>query len=224
MMDKIKRFMSVKCVEQFICSAVAIAVYTLFVLLLRPSFAEWLNAVTDVFMGVVLGQIAISFYEIIKGDRKYRTWQYFLGAALSLVSLGAFFAASRAEFASTQLFAMLFSLAVLLMYALERKFLYEPSTLSFDEMQERTWAYMRTKAKKMGREKFLAWEKTFRAYPTCNGSTQSDLDFSRPYGTYEVDGTKVPLTFEKAKALGKNDIAVAINDDLVGELDTDGIN
>ncbi len=223
MKDRLKKLFETRVVQQVICTVLAILLYTLFVAVFKPSLSEWLNSVTDVFMGVVLGQIVFSLYSVLIGDKKYCTWQYFLGAIVSVGALGAFFASSRAT-TKDSLYLYLAIVGVLLvLYVLVRKFLYEPSTLTFEETQTRTWEYMKNKADKLGRAKFLDWEKSFRAYPTDSHSVKGNLDFTRPYGMYEVDGVKIPLTFNKAKDLGKNELAVVILDDLVKELDADGI-
>lgn len=217
-MEKLKRFLSTKFAQQSLTILAVIVTYTVFILLFTPAFAEWVNCVTDVFIGAVLVQIFITLYEHIKADKRYRTWQYYVSFVVSLTSVGLFFFASRANTMASMLSGLIGSATTFILCFVIKKFMYTPSTMTMEELIDANWDKMKAKAKKLGYEKFLAWEKGFRCYPTDNGTIEGDLLFDRPYYVVEKDGKTIPLTYNGAMDRGLTDVAEIILDDLVKEL------
>lgn len=207
--------------------ALVVLVVVLSTVLMIPvlsSFGSWLNAMTDIVIGAIEVIIVTSALNVLLGEKKYRTWQYWVICVVSIIAVSMLFIASRA----TSLFACFISLALsvffTILYALLRRILYVPSTWSFQERQQHIWEKLRTKATKMSCEDFLQLEMEFRCYPTVNGKIDGDLDTANPWATVESDeyGT-IPVTAKGASARGMVEASAKIKDALVEELKASGI-
>ena len=197
--------------------------YTLIVALFSPSVASWLNGVTDIAIGFYLGTLSAHAIDTAKKGKKYFTWQYGLFLFVCLGGAFNFYSASRVDTVG-EMIVGLFATAVSLVLAfVVHRIIYYPSTKTFEELQEAAWERMKEKLPKIGREKFLAWEKGFRVCATTDGTLDGDLDFSNLFATVDADGTKIPMTFNGAQAKGYSDVALSIHETLVSELDRAGI-
>lgn len=198
-------------------------IYTLIVALNKPTFANWLNGVTDVAIGFAIANITLDAINTAKKGKKYFTWQYGLFLSICFVALFCFYNASRVEYIGL----MAINLACFVIDALCATFVYKviyyPSTKTFEELQEDAFEKMKERLPKIGREKFLDWEKGFRICKTSNGTLDSDLDFNSIFSTVEINGKQIPMTFKSAQARGYMDVAQSIHDVLVAELDQAGI-
>lgn len=217
-MEKIKKLLATKFAEQVITVFATLVLYTLLVLIFTPTFKEWFNCVTDVMMGAILCQICITTYETVKSGKTYNTWQYYVCLVVSVIALGFFFYASRANSITSMIVGLSGSAVSCVLNFVVRKFMYKPSTMALEELIDANWDRMKAKAKKIGYEKFLSWEKSFRCYPTDSGTIEGDLCFDRPYYTVEKDGKTIPLSYNGAVERGLTDVATIILDDLVREL------
>lgn len=203
---------------------VVIVLGTLTMLPVLSSFSMWLNAITDIVIGAVEVLIVTSALEVLIGEKKYRTWQYLIPFVFSILGVAMFVFASRASNIFTCIIAMIALVIDVVAYIITRRVFYVPSTWSLEEEQQHVWRKLRTKASKLGREKFLDMELNFRCYPTVDGTIESDLNVSNPWATASDDehGT-YPLTFRGAMARGLDDTAAKIKTDLIAELDKSGL-
>ena len=94
----------------------------------------------------------------------------------------------------------------------------DEDTETFAELQEDAFEKMKEKLPKIGREKFLDWEKGFRVCKTSDGTINGDLDFDNYFFTIDIEGKTIPMTFKSAQARGYMDVAQTIHDTLVKEL------
>jgi hypothetical protein len=221
--EKIKKFFSIKLVEQIVTVLAVVLVYTAFVFAFVPSAVEWLNCVTDVVVGTILCQIVLGIYETVKKGKPWLTWQYYVTAVVSVLAVAFFFYASRAVNIQSMFVGLAGCAVTIALYLIIKKFMYVPSTMSMEELIDANWDRMKAKAKKMGYERFLEWEKGFRCYPTDSGTVEGELLFDRPYHVIEKDGKTIPLTYNGAVAHGYTDVAEAILSDLVRELKASNI-
>ena len=220
----VKKLMERKWFFDVCVVALVTVLSTLIMLPVISSFPEWLNAMTDIIIGSVEVLIVTSALEVLLGEKKYRTWQYWVICAISVVAVAMLFIASRSDTISTCIVMLLLSALFTALYAIMRRLFYVPSTWSIEEEQQHVWRKMRTKARKMKRDDFIKMEMDFRCYPTIDGTVESDLDVSAPWATVHHDehGT-VPLTYKGCIAYGKNDVALKIQESLIAELDASGI-
>ena len=197
---------------------------TVVMLPVLDSFAMWLNSITDIVLGAIEALIVTSALEVLVGEKRFRTWQYWIPAVVSILAVSCLFIASRSSTASMCIGMAVLALVLTGLYALLRRLIYVPSTWTFEERQQHVWRKIRKKAEKLGREKFLAMEMEFRCYPTIDGTVEGDLDVSRPWATVVHDeyGT-VPLTAKMCASRGLDEQYATIRDALVAELDASGI-
>ena len=217
-MNKVREFISNKKVKVLAVPIMVLAIYSVCNILTAFTFSEWVNCITDVFVGCILTFISLSFYEVMIGDVKYRTWQYLICFMLSIISVGSFYTASRADELSLMITLLGISAIAGFMNYIVYTFIYIPSTMSLEELIDAQWDRMKEKANKLGAVKFLEWEKDFRCYPTIEKKIDSDLDFSSPYYTINDKGKNIPITYRKAVAMGLNNVASRILEDLEAEI------
>ena len=198
-------------------------IYTLIVALNKPTFANWLNGITDVAIGFSIANITLNAINTAKKGKKYFTWQYGLFLFICFVDLFCFFNASRIEYIGLMLINLVCFIVDALCAVFVYKVIYYPSTKTFAELQEDAFEKMKEKLPKIGREKFLDWEKSFRVCKTSDGTLNGDLDFNSLFSTVEIDGKQIPMTFKSAQARGYMDVAQSIHEVLVAELDKAGI-
>lgn len=223
-MTKLKEILEHRYASVILSLALTISVYSLIVVLFRPSIASWLNGVTDIVIGFYLGSVTSHAIETAKKGKKYFTWQYGLFLFACAVTALSFYSSSRVDSVGQMLIDIGATVFTAILAFFVYRFIYYPSTKTFEELQEDAWERMKQKLPKLGREKFLDWEKGFRVCATVNGALDGDLDFANYFSTVDVDGNKIPMTFKSAQARGYSDVALAIHETLVKELDEAGIN
>ena len=222
-MTKLKEILEHAWATVLVQFALAVLMYTLIAVLFRPSFAVWLNGITDIAIGFFLGSVAGNAIATAKKGKKYFTWQYGLFLLVCLSCAFCFYSASRVDTLGQMIIDLCGTVLMALLAFVVHRFIYYPSTKTFEELQEAAWDRMKQKLPKLGREKFLDWEKGFRVCATVDGTLGGDLDFSNYFSTVDVDGKTVPMTFRSAQARGYSDVALAIHETLVKELDEAGI-
>ena len=222
-MQKFKSLLERSWFSLSISFLLTLLIYTLIVALNKPTFANWLNGVTDVAIGFAIANITLDAINTAKKGKKYFTWQYGLFLAICFVALFCFYNASRVEYIGLMAINLACFVIDTLCATFVYKVIYYPSTKTFEELQEDAFEKMKERLPKIGREKFLDWEKGFRICKTSNGTLDSDLDFNSIFSTVEINGKQIPMTFKSAQARGYMDVAQSIHDVLVAELDQAGI-
>ena len=217
-MQKIKSLLEKKWAFVGLSLIITMLIYSLIVVCFKPTFANWLNGITDVVIGFYLCILVVSSIEIAKKGKKFFTWQYGVFIFVSLLALFCFYSASRVDNIATMFINLacfgVNSLVSIFVY----KIIYYPSTKTFEELQQDAWDKMKERLPKIGREKFLDWEKGFRVCKTTDGTINGDLDFDNYFFTIDLEGKAIPMTFKSAQARGYMDVAQTIHDTLVKEL------
>lgn len=206
---------------EVICTLAVIVIYTIFAVLINPTFAYWANAVTDVVIGAVLGFIVYGTIDTIKTKQKVLlSWRFWFLKIIQLAAIGTLFMASRAT-TYAQLIWLIISCVTTTLFALMFDvFVYRVSIVPAEELLQRKWDYLVSKAKKMGKERFLQKEYEFRTCETMDSTIFSDLDFGNPFATIKAfNGQLVGLTYNKALELGMTQEAEIIKTKLMQELE-----
>ena len=219
-----KKLLSKEWVFDIVVILLVVMLGTLIMLPVLTSFSQWMNTITDIVIGSIEVLIVTSAVKVVLGEKKYRTWQYWLQCIISIIAVTCLFSASRASNIFMCLGLVVLSLVFTAIYAIVHRVFYIPSTWSNEERQQVVWEKMREKASKMKAEDFLKLELGFRTCPTVDGTIEGDLDFSRPWSVvnHEVYG-KVALTYNGAIAHGKTEDAQMIQEALVSELKTSNL-
>lgn len=223
MLDKIKNLFTKKWVCNVSAVVLTIAVYSLIMLIFRPSFAEWVNSLTNFFVSAVITLIAYDMLEKLTLEARYKGARYWILFAMRLLAVSVFFAASIANTMASLLALLVASLVLTAASCVFHKFIYTPSTWTAEERMVITWDIMQDKAAKMGRDKFLEFEYGFRCYRTTDNKITSALDFDKPFAD-SADGDEAQaMTYNEAVKLGKTALADKIDEVLKAELDAAGI-
>ena len=217
-MQKIKSLLEKKWASVGLSLIIALLIYSLIVVCFEPTFANWLNGITDIAIGFYLCICVTNAIDTAKKGKKYFTWQYVAFIVICLLAITCFYSASRVDNIATMVINLICFVVNSLIAIFVYKVIYYPSTKTFEELQQDAWDKMKERLPKIGREKFLDWEKGFRVCKTVDGTINSDLDFNNYFFTIDIEGKTIPMTFKSAQARGYMDVAQTIHDTLVKEL------
>lgn len=223
MLDKIKSLFKKKWVCNVSAVILTVVCYSLIMLIFRPSFAEWVNYLTDFVVSAIITLIVYDMLEKVSAEARFRGVRYWILFVLRLLAISLFFAASIANTVTALFVLLCSSFALTLISMAFHKFIYTPSTWTAEERMVITWDVMQDKAARMGRAKFLEFEYGFRCYRTTDDKITSALDFNKPFSDSEDGADAQAMTYNEAVKLGKEKLANAIDEVLKAELDAAGI-
>lgn len=153
-------------------------------LLVGIEFDVLISGLTLVIPTVVMALLIEDLWRKLLGAREKLTWQYFIGEAFIIGSVLTFFWASKSDSVKSCLLRLLSVFLFGVLGGIWTKFIYRPSTQTYEERAQESWAKFRRKAKKSTKEEGTKLLNNSLRFRLVGDNLDGDLDFERPLGIF----------------------------------------